>query len=76
MVGLWPRLSRKIPEYSFIEVESFYVSASYARENDQLTDITCFLEVNDSIPHYRKQLISINPAERRYDTLKADFITY
>lgn len=49
------------------KLESFYVSACYASSDDQLTDITCFLEVDKSIPHYRKQLILVNPAEREYN---------
>lgn len=44
--------------------DTFYVSASYSSADDTLTDVTCFLEVDQSIPHFRKQLISINPAER------------
>lgn len=44
--------------------DSFYVSARYGQPDDQLKEITCFLEVNQQIPHYRKQLITINPAER------------
>ena len=48
------------------KIEGFYVSACYASDNDQLTDITCFLEVDQSVPHFRKQLIQVNPAEREF----------
>lgn len=48
--------------------DSFYVSAAYSSADDQLTSITCFLEVDQAIPHHRKHLISINPAEREYTT--------
>ena len=44
--------------------ESFYVAACYSAYTDQLVNITCFLEVEQAVPHFRKQLISINPAER------------
>jgi hypothetical protein len=46
-------------------LESFYVSACYS--NDQLSEITCYLDVDQAIPHFRKQFISINPAEREYN---------
>jgi hypothetical protein len=46
--------------------DNFFVSATYSSADDTLTDITCFLEVDQSVPHYRKQLISINPAEREF----------
>jgi hypothetical protein len=49
-------------------LESFYVSACYSLENDLLTEITAYVDVDQSIPHFRKFLISINPAERQYDT--------
>ena len=49
-------------------VESFYVSASYSKSNDQLTDITAYLNIDQSIPQFRKFLISIHPAEREYET--------
>jgi hypothetical protein len=49
-------------------LESFYVSACYSLENDLLTEITAYIDVDQSIPHFRKFLISINPAERQYDT--------
>lgn len=49
-------------------IESFYVLANYSATTDQLNDITCFLEVDQAIPHFRKQIISINPAERQYET--------
>ncbi len=44
-------------------IESFYVSASYSL-TDQLKEITCFLDADQATPHFRKHLISINPAER------------
>lgn len=47
-------------------LESFYVSTSYVQPGDQLSEINCYLEVNQLIPHFRKHLISINPAEREY----------
>lgn len=49
-------------------LDSFYVSACYSLENDLLTEITAYVDVDQSIPHFRKFLISINPAERQYDT--------
>jgi hypothetical protein len=49
-------------------LESFYVSATYLQPSDQLCDISCFLEANQLIPHYRKHIILINPAERRVAT--------
>lgn len=49
-------------------LESFYVSTSYILPDDQLSEINCYLEVNQMIPHFRKHLISINPAEREYST--------
>lgn len=49
-------------------IESFYVSTCYNEPDDQLSEINCYLEVNQSIPHFRKHFISINPAEREYDT--------
>ncbi len=52
-------------------LESFYVSTSYIQPNDQLLEINCYLEVNQMIPHFRKHLISINPAEREYETPEA-----
>lgn len=52
-------------------LESFYVSTSYIQPDDQLSEINCYLEVNQLIPHFRKHLISINPAEREYDTPEA-----
>jgi len=47
---------------------TFYVSASYSNHNDQLTEITCYLEVEQAVPHFRKKLILIDPAEREYQT--------
>jgi hypothetical protein len=52
----------------FYRLESFFVSASYSRITDQLEEINSFLEANQAVPHYRKLLISINPAERQYNT--------
>lgn len=49
-------------------LDTFFVSASYSMVTDQLTDITAFIDVDQSIPHFRKFLISIHPAERQYDT--------
>lgn len=49
-------------------LDLFYVSASYSTTNDQLIDITTYLNVDLSVPHFRKFLISIHPAEREYDT--------
>lgn len=49
-------------------LDTFYVSASYSMVTDQLTDIIAFIDVDQSIPHFRKFLISIHPAERQYDT--------
>jgi hypothetical protein len=45
-------------------IETFYVAASYFHANDQLSDIKCYLEINQLIPHHRKQLHTVNPAER------------
>jgi hypothetical protein len=49
-------------------IGDFFVSACYSASDDQLTDIICFLEVEQSVPHFRKKLISVNPAERQYDS--------
>ncbi len=49
-------------------LQTFYVSACYCISTDQLTDITAFVDVEGSMPHFRKFLISIHPAERQYDT--------
>ena len=49
-------------------LESFYVSACYSLNGDQLTEITAYIDTDQSIPHFRKFLISIHPAERQYDT--------
>lgn len=49
-------------------LDTFYVSACYSLQNDQLTEITAYIDVDQSIPHFRKFLISIHPAERQYDT--------
>lgn len=49
-------------------LQSFYVSACYCISSDQLTEITAYIDVEESMPLFRKFLISINPAERHYDT--------
>lgn len=49
-------------------LETFYVSACYSLQNDLLTEITAFANAEQSVPHFRKFLISIHPAERHYDT--------
>jgi hypothetical protein len=48
--------------------ETFYATAEYEQPNDQLIEINCYLEVEQTVPHFRKHLISIHPAEREYDT--------
>lgn len=48
--------------------ETFYVSACYLITNDHLTGITAYIDTDRSIPHFRKFLSSIHPAERQYDT--------
>ena len=49
-------------------LQTFYVSACYCISTDQLDEITAFIDVEESMPHFRKFLISIHPAERQYDT--------
>jgi hypothetical protein len=49
-------------------LESFYVFACYSVLNDQLTDITAYIDVDLTTPRIRKFLVSIHPAERQYDT--------
>jgi hypothetical protein len=49
-------------------LQTFYVSACYCISTDQLTGITAFVDVEETMPHFRKFLISIHPAERQYDT--------
>lgn len=49
-------------------LQTFYVSACYCISTDQLSEITAYVDVEDSLPHFRKFLISIHPAERQYDT--------
>ena len=49
-------------------IESFYVSAYYLIASDQLIEITAYIEIDLTVPHFRKSLSSINPAERQYDT--------
>ena len=46
------------------KIDSFFVSASYTNGSDELSEITCYLEVDQSVPHFRKRIISIDPAER------------
>jgi hypothetical protein len=46
-------------------VDSFFVAANYSRA-DQLTEITCFVEIDQALPHFRKQLFMTNPAEREF----------
>ena len=48
--------------------QTFFVSACYCISTDQLTEITAYVDVEESLPHFRKFLISIHPAERQYDT--------
>lgn len=50
------------------KLETFLVTACYSSDTDQLISITCFIEVEQAVPHFRKQLISINPAEREYQS--------
>lgn len=45
-------------------IHNFFVCATYSSLDDELQHITCFFEVDQAIPHNRKHLISINPAER------------
>jgi len=49
-------------------LQTFYVTACYSLLNDQLTEISAYFDVEDSLPHFRKFIISIHPAERQYDT--------
>ena len=49
-------------------LETFYVSACYSLQNDLLTEITAYIDTDQSLPHFRKFLVSIHPAERQYDT--------
>lgn len=49
-------------------MQTFYVSACYTISGDQLTEITAYVDTDHSVPHFRKFLISIHPAERHYDT--------
>ena len=49
-------------------LDNFFVSACYSLEDDLLTEITAYIDVDQTIPHFRKFLISIHPAERQYDT--------
>ena len=48
--------------------DNFFVAACYSSGTDQLININCFLEVEQAVPHFRKHLISINPAEREYQS--------
>lgn len=45
-------------------VESFYVAVKYYLRTDDLKEIDSYSDVTQQIPHYRKILISVNPAER------------
>ena len=45
-------------------VESFYVAVKYFLGSDDLKEIDSYSEVKQHVPHYRKMLISVNPAER------------
>ena len=49
-------------------LENFFVSECYSLCDDLLTEITDYVDVDQNIPHFRKFLISIHPAERQYDT--------
>lgn len=49
-------------------IESFYVSARYHITDDDLTEITAFIDIDQTVPRFRKFLTSVNPAERQYDT--------
>lgn len=49
-------------------MQSFYVTVCYCISTDQLTEINAFVDADETIPHLRKFLVSINPAEREYDT--------
>lgn len=49
-------------------LENFFVSACYSLDTDLLTDISAYVDVDQTIPHFRKFLVSIHPAERQYDT--------
>ena len=43
---------------------SFYVSTSYYADDDKLKGITTFDEVEQSMPYFRRMIISIHPAAR------------
>lgn len=45
-------------------VESFYVAVKYYLRNDDLKEIDIYSEVQQHVPHFRKTLIQVNPAER------------
>jgi hypothetical protein len=45
-------------------LESFYVAVKYYLTNDDLKEIDSYSDVQQQMPHYRKMLISVNPAER------------
>ena len=49
-------------------LQNFYVFACYCISSDQLTEITAYIDVEQSMPVFRRFLISIHPAERHYDT--------
>jgi hypothetical protein len=52
---------RRIFLYQF---KGFYVAATYSCSSDQLISIECFLEIDLTTPHFRRQLFLVNPAER------------
>jgi hypothetical protein len=45
-------------------IDAFYVAANYC--SDQLAGITCFMAIDQAMPHFRKQLFMVNPAEREF----------
>jgi hypothetical protein len=49
-------------------LHTFYVTACYSLITDQLTEIAAYVDADGTIPHFRKYLVSIHPAERQYDT--------
>lgn len=49
-------------------LDSFYVSTRYEASTDMLADIVCYSDVSQDVPHFRKHLIAVNPAERTYNT--------
>lgn len=47
------------------KMDSFYVAANYSPA-DQLTGISCFVAIDQAVPHFRRQLFLVNPAEREF----------